>query len=109
MFRARARRVLPPPSPPIEATATEQKNDNYNDKKRGHVHGFSVLSQSLSQGILDPARWALNIAGCIFVATRPAQQRRACLVPREETRPEAVKLVPPPYKESWAADFCRCR
>ena len=65
----RARRVLPPPPPPIEATATEQKNDNYNDKKRGHVHGFSVPSQSLSQGILDPSRWALNIAGCIFVAT----------------------------------------
>jgi hypothetical protein len=75
--RARARRVLPPPSPPIEATATEQKNDYYNDKKRGHVHGFSVLSQSLSPGILDPARWALNIAGRIFVAT-PASESVRC-------------------------------
>ena len=33
--------VLPPASPSIEATATEQKNDDYNDKKRGDVHGFS--------------------------------------------------------------------
>src|SRR4029077_1545184 len=70
---SRARRILPPPSPPIEATATKQKNDNYNDKKRGHVHGFSVLSQSLSQGILDPARWALNIAGRILLRPRPAR------------------------------------
>ena len=68
---------LPPPSPPIEATATEQKNDNYNDKQHGHVHRFSVLSQSLSRGILDPARWALNIAGRIFVAT-PASESVRC-------------------------------
>jgi len=38
---------LPPASSPVEATAAEQKNNDYDDKKRGHVHGFYVLGQSV--------------------------------------------------------------
>jgi hypothetical protein len=37
---------LPPAAPPIETAATEQKNDDYDDKKRGRVHGFSALSKA---------------------------------------------------------------
>jgi hypothetical protein len=44
--RARGRIGLPPAAAPIETTATEQKNDDYDDKKRGRVHGFSVLSKA---------------------------------------------------------------
>ena len=51
---ARGRVGLPPTTPPIEAAATEQKNDDYDDKKRGHVHGFSFVVQSVSRGILAP-------------------------------------------------------
>jgi hypothetical protein len=36
---------LPPASSPVEATAAEQKNNDYDDKKRGYVHGFYVLGQ----------------------------------------------------------------
>jgi hypothetical protein len=49
---ARSRLGLPPAIPPIEASATEQKNDDYGDKKRSHVHGFSFLRQSVFRGIL---------------------------------------------------------
>jgi hypothetical protein len=42
---AKSRVGLPPASSPVETAATEQNNNDYNDKKRGHVHGFSVLSQ----------------------------------------------------------------
>jgi hypothetical protein len=31
---------LPPAASPIETTTTEQKNDDYDDKKRGCVHDF---------------------------------------------------------------------
>jgi hypothetical protein len=40
----------------------------------------------------------LTLQAAFLLRPRPAQQRRACLVPREETRPEAVKLVPPPHR-----------
>jgi hypothetical protein len=58
---------LPPATPPIEATATEQKNDDYDDKKRGRVHGF-LPRQSVSRGLLAPLGANLNVAGRIFVA-----------------------------------------
>jgi hypothetical protein len=50
-----AERLLPPASSPIEPTTTEQKNDDYNEKKRGRVHGFSVLSVSVFLNIPGPA------------------------------------------------------
>jgi hypothetical protein len=67
--------VLPPASPSIKTTATEQKNDDYNDQKRCHVHDFSVLIQIVPEGILDPAHCALNFAGRIFVATFVKRRR----------------------------------
>jgi hypothetical protein len=48
-------RLLPPASSPIEAATTEQKNDDYNDKKRGRVHDICVLSVSVFLNIWGPA------------------------------------------------------
>jgi hypothetical protein len=71
---ARDNAVLPPASPPVEAPTTEQDNDDYNDKKRGHVHGFCVLRQS-APNIRNPARHAFNFADLIFVATFGQRER----------------------------------
>ena len=61
---------LPPATPPIEAAATKQKNDDYDDKKRGHVHGFSFLRQKRIPRHPSTVPWELNFAGRIFVAAR---------------------------------------
>ena len=71
--------VLPPAPSPIEATAAEQKNDDDNDEKRGHVHDFSFgpkanlilqgrddAPTASSKGLQDPADCVLNFAGRIL-------------------------------------------
>jgi hypothetical protein len=73
VFRARTRRVLPPPSPPIEATAAEQNNDNYNDEKRGHVHGFSVLSQAYPKASWIRLAGHLTLPAAFLLRPRPAR------------------------------------
>jgi hypothetical protein len=72
VFRARTRKVLPPPSPPIEATAAEQNNDNYNDEKRGHVHGFSVLSQAYTKASWIRLARHLTLPAAFLLRPRPA-------------------------------------
>jgi hypothetical protein len=77
----RGRVSLPPAAPPIEAAATKQKNDDYDDKKRGHVHGFSFLRQSVSRGIL--ARLAANLTlPAAFLLRPPASVRVRCSRPK---------------------------
>ena len=63
---------LPPTTPPIEATVTEQKNNDYDDKKRGHVHGFSFVVAKRIPRHLGTARCKLNFAGRILLRRRLA-------------------------------------
>ena len=103
--RPRGRAGLPPAAPPIEAAATKQKNDDYDDKKRGHVHGFSFLRQSVSRGIL--ARLAANLTlPAAFLLRPPASVRVRCSRPKfgkRRRRPIGCRAFSLPDKTTSAS------
>jgi hypothetical protein len=104
--------VLPPAPSPIEATAAEQKNDDDNDEKRGHVHDFSfgpkanlilqrrdnvpTPSSKGLQDILEPAGCVLNVAGRIFVPAFDQARRRPAALPTARS-PRFRPARPLPY------------